>query len=131
MLTVGSGGTGAAALPGGTALYTNPAGTAVVGTPLFDAGETADALTVDWANGVIQTCTATDDVEFTLSNPVAGVTYTLQILQDDTGDWAYTWPENVLFPGGTEPTGSGADKTDFIYLYYDGTNYFGRSSLNY
>lgn len=97
----------------------------------YSAGNTSTALTISWRNGVNQSCTATGNVVFTLSNPKTGVWYTLKILQDGTGSRTYTWPAAVLWPGGSSPSGSGANKVDVIQLYYDGTNYFGRSSLNY
>jgi len=97
----------------------------------FSAGNTGTALTLNWNNGAVQTCTANNDVTFTLSNPVAGVTYTIEITQDATGSRSYTWPGSVKWSGGTAPTGSGANKIDLITLFYDGTNYLGRSNLNY
>lgn len=97
----------------------------------YAAGNTSTALTIDWTNGNSQSCTATGNVTFTLSNPVKGEVYLLKITQDGTGARTYTWPAAVKWSGGTAPTGSGAAKVDLINFYYDGTSYYGASSLNY
>lgn len=97
---------------------------------IYAAGNTSTALTLNWNNGTKQSCTATGNVTFTLSNPVVGVTYTIEITQDGTGSRTYTWPAAVKWPGGSAPTGSGAAKIDVIKLLWDGTSYLGSSSLN-
>lgn len=100
-------------------------------TGIYAAGNTSTAITLNWRNGNKQSCTATGNVVFTLSNPVAGATYQIEITQDGTGSRTYTWPAAVKWPGGSAPTGSGAGKIDLITLVYDGTSYIGSSSLNY
>lgn len=100
-------------------------------TGLYAAGNTSTALTLNWNNGNKQSCTATGNVTFTLSNPVAGANYTIEITQDATGSRTYTWPAAVKWPGGSAPSGSGASKLDLINLFWDGTYYIGTSSLNY
>lgn len=126
---------------GGANMQVSSAGILLSATPVtigtqkvlttFAAGNTGTALTLDWANGDIQTCTATGNVTFTLNNPVTGSVYIIKITQDATGSRTYTWPAAVKWPGGTAPTGSGANKTDIINLYWDGTNYWGTSAMNY
>jgi hypothetical protein len=98
---------------------------------LYAAGNTSTAKTLDWNNGTKQSVTATGNVTFTLSNPVAGISYRIEITQDGTGSRTYTWPAAVKWPGGTAPTGSGAAKIDMILLFWDGTSYIGTSSLNH
>lgn len=100
-------------------------------TGIYAAGNTSTALTLSWRNGNKQSCTATGNVVFTLSNPVVGATYQIEITQDSGGSHTYTWPAAVKWPGGTAPSGSGAAKIDLITLFYDGTYYLGSSSLNY
>ncbi|HZI93231.1 MAG TPA: hypothetical protein VFE84_03235 [Patescibacteria group bacterium] len=68
----------------------------------------------------------------TLNNPIAGAIYRLYLLQDGTGNRTVTWPAAVKWTAGTAPTlTTTASKTDLITLVYDGTSYFGSSSLNY
>src|SRR5678815_1743532 len=68
----------------------------------------------------------------TLNNPIAGAIYRLYLLQDGTGSRTVTWPAAVKWTAGTAPTLTlTAGKTDLITLVYDGTSYFGSSSLNY
>jgi len=97
----------------------------------YDAGNSSTAITINWTNGSAQKVTMTDNVTFTLSNPVTGGTYVLKLVQDGTGGRTYTWPGTVSWSGGTSPTGSGASKTDIVNLYWDGTKYYGSFSLNY
>lgn len=100
-------------------------------TGLYAGGNTSTAATVNFNNGAKQAFTATGNVVFTFSNPKVGAQYTLIITQDSTGSRTYTWPAAVKWPGGTTPTGSGANKIDVITMLYDGTSYYGSSSLNY
>jgi hypothetical protein len=98
----------------------------------FDAGSSGSAKTIDWNDGNVQKVDAmTANCTFTLINPIAGKRYLLKLVQDATGNRTYTWPAPVKWSNGVAPTGSGASKTDLIAFYYDGTNYFGASSLNY
>jgi hypothetical protein len=97
----------------------------------FSAGSSSTAITVNFTNGSVQKVTMTGNCTFTLSNPVVGSMYILKLVQDATGSRTYTWPAAVKWSGGTAPTGSGANKTDLISLYWDGTNYFGSATLNF
>lgn len=96
-----------------------------------NAGNSSTAITLDLSTCSAQKVTMTGNATFTLSNPVTGGVYVLKLVQDATGSRTYTWPGTVKWSGGTGPTGSGASKTDLINLYWDGTNYYGSSSLNY
>lgn len=130
MLPIVSGGTGAATLGRNSALVSDATGTKIASTPLWcNLGDIGAAATIDFTAGVIQRMRATDDVIFTLENAVVGVNYTLQIFQDDVGNHAYTFPNEVMWPEGVEPVGSGINYTDLIYLFFDGTNYLGRYTL--
>lgn len=100
-------------------------------TGVYAGGNTGAAATVNFNNGSKQSFTATANVTFTFSNPRAGSNYRLVITQDSTGSRTYTWPAAVKWPGGSAPTGSGANKIDVITFLYDGTSYYGSSSLNY
>ena len=65
---------------------------------------------------------------FTAPTLTAGnvIRLTLQLKQDATGSrTAAGWPASVLFSGGTAPTlTTTANKTDYITMDYDGTNYY-------
>ncbi len=100
-------------------------------TILTPAGTTQ---TVDWDNGNNQKLTlasASGGVTLTLSNPVQGARYRLQVVQGATAR-ELTWPASVKWANGQAPilsTGSG--EIDVIDLYWDGTNYFGDWNVAY
>lgn len=96
-----------------------------------DAGNSSTAITISFANASAQKVTMTGNCTFTFTNPVTGGTYYLRLVQDGTGSRTYTWPAAVKWSGGTAPTGSGANKIDLVTFYWDGTSYYGTSSLNY
>ena len=54
----------------------------------------------------------------------------LKLIQDDPGSRTATWPVTVMWPAATAPTlTTTADAIDIVSFYWDGTNYFGNSSL--
>lgn len=88
-------------------------------------------IALDWNNGNDQSVTIAGNRTFTFANPIDGGRYLIKIKQDATGSRTITWP-TITWKGGTAPTlTTTANKTDFIYLYYDGTSYFGSSDLNF
>lgn len=94
-------------------------------SPLVDDGNSSTALTIDLATGNEHKFTLTGNVTLTLSNPVAGGRYVIQILTG-AGGFTVAWPGTVLWPGGTAPVITvGASAIDLITLFYDGTNFFG------
>lgn len=98
----------------------------------FDAGNSGAATkALDWVNGSAQKVTMTGSCTFTLANPVTGGVYILKLVESGAGSWVPTWPGTVLWPSGIAPTLSVLNKTDVITLYWDGTNYYGNSQLNY
>ncbi len=93
---------------------------------IYDNGNGGASKTINWDNGNVQKLTLNSATcTLTLSNPKSGGRYLLVLVQDGTGGRAVSWP------GGSAPTLSGANKVDVITLVYDGTNYYGGSSLNY
>lgn len=120
-------GTGA----GGTAVITT---TGQINTGIFAITSTGAGTlaTANWNNGMVQSLTMTANCTFTFSNPITGVdSYRLLLRQDGTGGWTATWPAAVVWPGGVAPTLSAANKMDIFTFYWNGTSYFGTSSLNY
>lgn len=99
----------------------------------FDNGNCGAADTVSWNSGEIQkstldgaTCT------YTFTNPIAGRTYVLHVIQDATGGRLVTWPGTVLWKGGAAPTLTAtANKIDVCYFRWNGTSYLADCDLNY
>jgi len=90
------------------------------------------ATTINFASGDIVTLTLNASTTLTLSNPITGLFYFIKAVQDATGSRTITWPATVKWSGGTAPTlTTTASKTDIITLWWDGTNYFGTSTLNF
>jgi hypothetical protein len=95
-----------------------------------------DGSTITWnvANGInaVVTLGGTGRT-LSITNPVAGQTYTIRIIQDGTGSRTITtWPTNSKWPNGTTPTLSTvANRYDLVVFYYDGTNYYGTYQQNF
>lgn len=97
-----------------------------------DNGNSSTADTIDWTLGNKQKSTLTGNCTFTFTAPGGPCSLVLKLVQDATGSRTVTWPAAVHWPGGTAPTlTTTANKVDIITFYYDGTTYFGNSSLNY
>lgn len=112
----------------------NSSGTEIVVSTGVTQSVTASgsATTIDFASGDIVTLTLNASTTLTLSNPITGLFYFIKAKQDATGSRTITWPGTVLWAGGTAPTlTTTANKIDLITLWYDGTNYFGTSTLNF
>jgi hypothetical protein len=59
------------------------------------------------------------------TNLVAGMTYTLMVIQDGTGSRTLTWNSAYKFAGGTAPTlSTGTGKVDIFEFYTNGTNLY-------
>jgi len=89
--------------------------------------------TIDWklGNKFYFTFGAQNDT-FTFTAPTHECNLLLVLKQDGTGGRTATWPVTVLWPAGTAPTlSTGINAIDIIAFYYDGTNYFGVSNLNF
>ncbi len=90
--------------------------------------------TVDWDNGVIQKLnvgSASGNVTLTLSNPIIGATYRMFVIQGATAR-TLVWPAAVKWVNGQAPILSTANGAiDMVWLYWDGTNYFGDWEVAY
>lgn len=106
----------------------------IVFTSEYNAGTTTP-YTVDWGNGNKQTVTlnaSTCTVNFT--NPAGGVSnFLLRVNQDGTGSRTVgTWDTDIKWPSGTAPTlTTDASAIDIVSCYWNGTNYFCNSSLDF
>ena len=69
---------------------------------------------------------------FTFTAPTKPCNLILVLKQDGVGSRLATWPATVKWPSGTAPTlSTGANDIDIVSFYYDGTNYFGVSNLDF
>lgn len=99
----------------------------------YDNGNSSTGpVAIDWkAHGVSQRIKATGNFTLTLANPQTGGAYVIKLVNDGTAR-TITYPGTVLWPGGTVPTLTGTNnKVDLLNFYWDGTSYYGSSSLNY
>lgn len=90
---------------------------------------TGTTATINWNNGnnqVLDLSSATGDVTLTLTNPQAGASYILKIIQHATVAKNVVWPVagTVKWPAGAVPTiTTGASAVDMVSLYWDGAAY--------
>lgn len=97
-----------------------------------DNGNSGTADTIDWTLSNKQKSTLTGNCTFTFTAPPGPCSLVLKLVQDGTGSRTVTWPAAVHWSGGTAPTlTTTLNKVDIITFYYDGTTYFGASTLNY
>jgi len=98
----------------------------------YDNGNSGAADTIDWGNGNKQMSTLSNACSYTFTAPDGVGNFLLRLVQDTTGGHAVTWPVNVLWPDSTEPTITAtANAVSIVSLYYDSSDYYGVSSLNF
>lgn len=96
----------------------------------IDDGNSSTADTIDWSTGGTHKSTLTGNVVYTFSNPIAGRSYTLFVIQDATGSRTVTWPGTVTWKGGAAPTLTATvNKTDICYFRWNGTAYLANCDL--
>lgn len=99
---------------------------------LVDNGNSGATATIDWTAGNKQKITLTDNCGFSFTDPAGPCNMVLELIQDGTGSRTVTWPASVKWAGGTAPTlTTDADAVDLVSLFYDGSNYYGSSELNF
>jgi len=97
-----------------------------------DNENSSTADTINWGAGNKQKSTMTDNCTYTFTAPNGPCNVVLKLVQDATGSRTATWPATVKWPAGVAPTlTSAAGATDIVSFYWDGTNYFGQSALNF
>ena len=95
-----------------------------------DNGNSSTSDTVDWGAGQKQKSTLTGNCTYTFTAPDGTCNLIMKLIQDGTGSRTVTWPNTVKWPAGEAPTlTTTAAAVDIIAFYYDGTNYYGMSSL--
>lgn len=98
----------------------------------YSIGNSGTSKTIDWSNGNRQYITMTGNCTFTFTAPSNVTTIALRLVQDGTGSRTVTWPATVKWPSGTTPTlTTTASAVDLINCYYNGTNYYCVSGLNF
>jgi len=108
---------------------TNGAGTITIANsvnptqqPLSDASGT---ITWNVTNGESATVTLSNvNRILTITNPVAGRTYLIEIIQGTGGNKTIsTWPTNTKWIGGPPTLSTAAGAVDMVSLYYNGSGY--------
>jgi hypothetical protein len=98
---------------------------------------TASNAVFDWDTGNVQyyVMSSGDNGKFVFNNPKDGGRYLIVLKQPaSSAAGTVTWPDAVLWPGGTAPTLTVTNsKVDIISLVYDGTNskYYAGINQNY
>ena len=99
-------------------------------TDEVDNGNSGAADTIVWAAGNCQKSTLADNCTFTFTAPNGVGMLTLKLIQDGTGSRAVTWPGTVIWSPLAAPVLQTAPAAvDIIEFYYDGTNYYGKYSV--
>ena len=96
-----------------------------------DAGNSSENTSIDWSNGTLQELNIDDDPTLTFSNGVVGQTSKLLLKQQLSGLRTITWPNDVIWNGGSAPTlqtlsGLTAGDIDASFVYgtgFDGGSY--------
>jgi hypothetical protein len=93
----------------------------------------ATAATVNWDDGNNQKIDLMISItSLTLSNPIEGANYMLEIVQGGVGSYTITWPASIKWAFNSPPTlTTTVGGIDVINLFYDGTNYLGTFALNF
>lgn len=93
---------------------------------VYAFGTTSGTLTVNVANGTIQTVTVNGNITINTNNFTnmgPGQSVTVVIRQDATGGRTLT--SNVLFAGNAKTLTNAASAVDTLSVFYDGTSYLG------
>ena len=100
---------------------------------IYANGDSGNSITIDWGNGQKQSITLTGaPCTFTFTAPAGCGNFLLKVTQGTGGSKTATWPGTVKWPGGTAPTlSTTAADIDIVSFFYDGTNYYGSSSLDF
>jgi uncharacterized delta-60 repeat protein len=70
----------------------------------YNIGNSSTNTNIDWSDGVIQEINLDNNPTLTFSNGLLGQTSTLLLKQEQPGLRFITWPDNVIWNGGNQPT---------------------------
>ena len=97
----------------------------------YNNGNSGASITVDWNNGNKQMVTMTANCTIGFTAPPGPSNLVLRLVQDagGTNTIAIT---GALWPDGDTPTFStGGNDVDIVSIYYNGTNYYCQTGLNF
>lgn len=101
----------------------------------YDAGSVLPESTkeIDFSNGAFQGMILDADCSISFAGMVAGETYYLRVQQSGYGlKRIVGWPSNIIWAGNQVPVNSKESwKVDAFGFYFNGSNFFGFSSLNH
>jgi len=124
-------------LDNGTVKSTGQIGSSAGATPNTET-PSGTTETIDWDNGnyqILDLESASGNVTLTLSNPVAGFAYFIEIRQDSTTPLDVIFPSTVKFAGETAPytldVSTGANAVDAVSLAWNGSEYIASFSQNH
>lgn len=99
---------------------------------LINIGDSGSASTVNWCNGNKQKILLTDDVTLSFMNPPGPAGLQLIMIQDGVGSHTPSFPANVKFSNGSQPsTTLTAGSIDIWSFLYDGTDYYATIVKNF
>jgi len=94
-----------------------------------NSGPTAE---VNWCVGNKQSVSLTEDTVISFVDPPGPSSLQLIMTQSNGGDHSPTFPPNVLFPNGTQPSSTSSDGSVDIWSFlFDGTKYYGTAVRNF
>lgn len=98
----------------------------------YAIGNSGTAVTINLANGTVQTVTLTGNCTFTMPSVANGKSFILMLVQDSTGGRTATFT-SVKWPNGTAPTITTTASTgfDIIAFFSNGTNWYGSAIQNF
>jgi len=112
-----------------TTALNNPVVTNYVET-LYAIGNSSTAVTINLANGTVQTVTMTGNCTFTMPTATAGKSFIL-IVSTGAGSFTGTFT-SVKWPTNTAPTlTTTASRWDILSFFSDGTNWYGAFAQAY
>jgi len=97
----------------------------------IDDGNSGTSKTIDFSSGSLHKLTLTGNVTLTFTAPPANTRVQLRTIQG-SGPYTITWPASVKHVGATAPTlGTTNGRSDIHTMFFDGTNYWNVSSVNF
>ena len=98
----------------------------------YDNPSASGVQTINWNNGQKQMSPMVASCTYTFTDPIGTCNVLLKLYQSANVPNTPTFPGNVKWEGGTEPTWSTTlSGTDLIALYFDGVDYYGNAGIGY
>ncbi len=124
----GTGLTKATLTAGGGITITNASGAITIASNYNPSRQTlVDASTITWNAALGEAAVVTlgnTGRALSITNPIAGRSYILEIVQDATGGRTITtWPTGTKWVGGVPTLTTAANAVDIVTFYYNGSGY--------